>query len=94
MIYWEITLRDHLLLPITPDSSGDTTYARAEQDESRIPRATDGDGDTAQRRRSDVSIFGSGDVWCSCKRGLCCGIIGLRGFSGAAKIDSRVVFLS
>lgn len=33
MIYWEITLRDHLLLPITPDSSGDTTYARAEQDE-------------------------------------------------------------
>lgn len=26
MIYWEITLRDHLLLPITPDSSGDTTY--------------------------------------------------------------------
>lgn len=33
MIYWEITLRDHLLLPITPDSSGDTTYARAKQDE-------------------------------------------------------------
>lgn len=26
MIYWEITLRDHLLLPITPDSSGGTTY--------------------------------------------------------------------
>lgn len=32
MIYWEITLRDHLLLPITPDSSGDTTYARGERD--------------------------------------------------------------
>lgn len=32
MIYWEITLRDHLLLPITPDSSGDTTYARDERE--------------------------------------------------------------
>lgn len=32
MIYWEITLRDHLLLPITPDSSGDTTYAGWERE--------------------------------------------------------------
>lgn len=35
MIYWEITLRDHLLLPITPDSSSDTTYARLERDNIR-----------------------------------------------------------
>lgn len=33
MIYWEITLRDHLLLPITPDSSGDTTYASDERED-------------------------------------------------------------
>lgn len=28
MIYWEITLRDHLLLPITPDSSGEIQLTR------------------------------------------------------------------
>lgn len=36
MIYWEITLRDHLLLPITPDSSSDTTYATLERDNIHI----------------------------------------------------------